>query len=494
VGGGIWLATQGSKIAVPNTVGRSQAEAKGLIEGAGLTLGTVTESKESTATPGTVTAQTPAPGDKVDKGAKVDLTVAAGPAEVSVPDVVGKTKAEAQKALADVGLLSRVVTEADAAPKDQVFGQLPEAGSKVTSGAVVAVGVSSGPAPQTGKVPNVTGRPQATAESEVRTAGFIPVILKDYSDTVAAGNVLGQLPEAGSSAVVGHEVALVVSLGKTPAATVAVPDVKGKTQADAESAIKAVGLAPVVARGYSDSIAAGSVVGQSPDAGSQLPKGGQVAILVSQGKAPVGGVAVPDVVGRSESDALSVLQGSGLTGKVIKDYDDAVPAGQVAGQLPGAGSQALKGSEVTILVSLGRGGATSVKVPSVTGKTQADAEKAVKDAGLVPLTLKEPSANVAAGKVARQLPAAGKAVTPGSQVAILVSSGKADSTVAVPDVKGKTRDAAEAALKDAGFEPLVVEDYDAAVPTGEVFGQLPAAGEKLPTGSTVVIGVSKGAP
>jgi beta-lactam-binding protein with PASTA domain len=494
IGAGVWYFAQGPKVAVPNTVGRSQAEAKGLIEGAGLTLGVVTEAKESTAAPGEVVGQSPAPGAKVDKGSKVDLTVAAGPALVSVPDVVGKTKAEAQKTLTDAGLLSRVVVEANAAPKDQAFGQLPEAGSKVTSGSVVAVGVSSGPAPQMAKVPNVTGKPQATAESEIRTAGFVPVAFKDYSDSVAAGNVIGQLPEAGYSAVVGHEVALVVSLGKTPAQTVAVPAVKGKPQADAESAVKAAGLVPVSTKGYSDTAAAGIVIGQSPGAGTGLPKGGQVAILVSQGKAPVGGATVPDVKGKSESDAVSILEGAGLTGTVMKDYSDTVPAGIVSGQLPDPGSEVLKGSDVTILVSLGKGGQSSAKVPSVVGKSKSEAEKAVKDAGLVPLPLNEPSPDVAVGTVARQLPAAGKAVAAGSQVAILVSSGKPENAVAVPDVKGKTREDAEAALREAGFEPLILEDVDPTVPAGLVFGQLPAAGTKLPAGSTVAIGVSKGAP
>lgn len=101
---------------------------------------------------------------------------------------------------------------------------------------------------------------------------------------------------------------------------------------------------------------------------------------------------------------------------------------------------------------------------------------------------------MAAGNVARQLPAAGQAVTPGSQVAILVSTGKPDETVAIPAVKGKTQAEAEAALRGAGFEPLVVEDYRADTEKGKVSGQLPEACEKLPKGSTVAIGVSLGAP
>ena len=205
------------------------------------------------------------------------------------------------------------------------------------------------------------------------------------------------------------------------------PNVTGKTQSDAESAIKGAGLVPVVYKGSSSSVASGKVYGQVPSAGSKVEKGSEVGIFVSTGPAPTTStaVSVPNVVGKSEADAQSALQAAGLVGVKYTGYSSTVAKGMVIQQLPAAGSKVDKGTQVGYQVSLGKPptSAPSVKVPNVVGMTSAAATKALTDAGLKPIVVEDWDETVAEDKVIAQLPDPGVSVAPGSSVAVSVSKG-----------------------------------------------------------------------
>jgi len=141
---------------------------------------------------------------------------------------------------------------------------------------------------------------------------------------------------------------------------------------------------------------------------------------------------VPNVVGKQEADAVSAIKSAGLTAKVVKEYSASVTAGVVAAQLPAAGAGVAPGAEVGIVVSLGKAGTAANTVPNVVGKPVAEAEKAIKAAGFVPLAVSSVTTKTPAGKVAKQLPAAGAKADAGSQVALLVSKATADTTAKVP--------------------------------------------------------------
>jgi len=492
LGAGLWWFLSSARVAVPDVVGKTEAAATADITAAGLVVGTVTPAQDASATAGTVTAQSPESGTSVAKGSAVNLTVAAGPKTVAVPNVVGKSKEAALQALNDAGLSPTAIEELNDAPKGQVFGQIPTAGSQVTTGTQVVVAVSVGPAAQTGEVPAVTGKSQADAEKAVKDAGFVPVVLKEHDAQVPSGKVIAQMPDAGSQIVLGSEVVITVSLGATPSPNVAVPNVTGKAQADATTALKNVGLVAVAVSGYSDTVSAGSVIAQNPTAGTNVPSGSEVAIEVSKGKAPSAVVKVPDVVGKTESQATSAIRGAGLEPKVVKDYSDSVVAGTVIAQLPAAGSGVEPGAEVGIVVSLGKAGGAVSAVPNVVGKTAAEAEKVIAAAGFVPLKVSSVTTKTPAGIVAKQLPVSGYKADAGSQVAILVSKGVAEATAKVPDVVGKTSAEAEKTLKDLGFEPVQYQAPNADVAKGTVFAQLPKADSVVAAGAKVAVEVSTG--
>ena len=91
-----------------------------------------------------------------------------------------------------------------------------------------------------------------------------------------------------------------------------------------------------------------------------------------------------------------------------------------------------------------------------------------------------------------QLPEAGQEAVPGSPVGLLVSKGRPEVTVAVPDVTGMTADEATATLADAALTAVPVEAYDADVPAGDVADQEPTPGALVRPLSEVLVTVSLG--
>jgi serine/threonine-protein kinase len=228
-----------------------------------------------------------------------------------------------------------------------------------------------------------------------------------------------QAPASGALINPGDTVEMVVSKGAAPVKVV-VPKVNGKKQADAEAALKAVGLVPTPSQAYSDTVAKGIVAEQNPVAGASMSPGSKVTFVVSLGPSTQS-VTIPNVVGKSQADAESAIRAAGLVPSALSNVDSTVPKGIVAGQSPAGGGKTAKGAVVGILVSLGPD--TTVTVPNVVGKSQSDAEAAIKAAGLVPQAAEQPDAEVPKGIVISQGPQAGVKAQAGSVVLFTVSSG-----------------------------------------------------------------------
>ncbi|MBT8081310.1 MAG: PASTA domain-containing protein [Gammaproteobacteria bacterium] len=203
-------------------------------------------------------------------------------------------------------------------------------------------------------------------------------------------------------------------------ATVTVPAVVGLSQADAEAAILAADLVVGLVRTVnSDTMPAGEVIDQSPAAGNPVPQGSAVDLVISAGPAPV---TVPDVTGTDQADAEAEIRAAELVvGSVSTRTSDTVPAGEVIRQSPAGGTSVARGSAVNLIVSEGP---APVSVPSVSGTTRADAEAAIRAAGLVLGEERlENSATVSEGTVISQSPSGGTSVAPGSTVVLTVSAG-----------------------------------------------------------------------
>ncbi len=267
------VSTGPAPVTVPNVVGSPQAAAQTTLTNAGLKVGTVTTSSHASVPSGRVISQTPGAGTSVAAGSAVNLVVSTGPA---VPNVVGLTQAAAQTAITRAGLRLGTVTSTNSQTVSigRVISQNPQPGNKVAAGSAVNLVVSLGAA-----VPNVEGLTQAAAQTAITSAGLtVGTVTTVNSATVDIGAVISQTPSAGDNVAPGSAVDLIVSLGA------AVPNVVGLTQSNAQKALAAAGLTVgTVTTTISATVPIGDVIGQTPGAGTNVPPGSSVALVISSG-------------------------------------------------------------------------------------------------------------------------------------------------------------------------------------------------------------------
>ncbi len=180
-------------------------------------------------------------------------------------------------------------------------------------------------------VPSVVGSSQSAAESALRKAHLTPVVapVEVYSETVKKGDVAVVNPAAGHHVNRGAVVTLQLSLGPE---RYTVPTVEKLTLADAVDALRVAHLHADTPTGvYSDTVAKGSVISIDPAAGNQVKPQTHIAIVVSNGPAPV---TVPTLTGLTGDQAKAKLVKLGLKVNVTQDFSDTVAIGQVIGLTP----------------------------------------------------------------------------------------------------------------------------------------------------------------
>jgi eukaryotic-like serine/threonine-protein kinase len=266
---------------------------------------------------------------------------------------------------------------------------------------------------------------------------------------------------------------------------VTVPPVTGQTQAVATARLAAAGLTAVPTPTASATAPTGVVFDETPPHGSVVDRGSRVTILVSTGP----GIAkVPDVKDTTSAEAVRRLTKAGFKPSIQNQSSATVPADKVISTEPSADTEAQAGSPVTVLVS---SGPAQVRVPEVTGQSEAEAKASLRAAGLEPGTVtKQEAAGSAAGTVLSQSPAAGSSVNSGQQVNLVVV--KASQQVTVPRVVGRKEELAEGELVGAGFKPATTKrTVTNPEEAGIVLQQSPAGGGKAKRGATVTITVGK---
>jgi beta-lactam-binding protein with PASTA domain/predicted Ser/Thr protein kinase len=289
----------------------------------------------------------------------VVLLLSASKAKVVVPNVTGQTEQTAIARLRHAGL-QPVPSSASSASvaNGTVISQSPSAGGKLHSGDDVTIVVSSGPG--SAALGSYEGLSAAQAINKLRAAGFNPSRKEQPSATVAVGKVVGTEPPAGTELQVGSPVVVLVSSGP---AQVRVPDVSGDSQSGAESALTAVGLSVgTVTQQVSSTQSAGSVISQSPNAGSSVRTGTQVNLTIAKAASEV---PVPKVVGQSESQAAATLGAAGLTPSIVTaPTSEEAKVGSVLAQSPVPGHAVRKGSTVTLTVGVKSSEVTTPSTPT----------------------------------------------------------------------------------------------------------------------------------
>jgi serine/threonine-protein kinase len=237
----------------------------------------VTRLPNAAVEPQIVYEQEPAPGVRLAKGDIVTILVSTGKAKVRVPDVRGKTEADAVADLTRAGLDANSVQINSGEQAGIVTAQAPAPGTVLVEGSEVRINVSKGPAPIA--VPSVVGQTYEQASSQLQASGFA-VRRVDVDSDRTAGVVVDQSPAGNSTAARGSIVVLSVSKGPT---TVAVPDITGADQQTARTTLTAAGFkVTVTPEDVEDPLFDGVVISQTPLGGSQAEPGTVVTITVGR--------------------------------------------------------------------------------------------------------------------------------------------------------------------------------------------------------------------
>ncbi len=273
-----------------------------------------------------------------------------------VPNVTGESLnlafARLQQDGFDVGEVKRVEREA---PANTVLEQDPAASPPADEASLdcaflsffcskpkVMLTVSAGPG--SAKVPSTAGLTVAEAEEQLEGAGFKAQVESVHSEDVEEGLVIHSKPSGGETAKRGTDVLLTTSSGPKLAT---VPVLAGTQRSVAVQQIRGRGFTPSVEEEESAK-PAGEVIRQRPNAGSQLPAGSTVSIVVSKGEAKA---TVPNVIGKLRADAVEALRAEGLK-PTVNETETEVPSqvGRVTDQFPPPASEVKPGSAVTVVV------------------------------------------------------------------------------------------------------------------------------------------------
>ena len=281
-----------------------------------------------------------------------------------------------------------------------------------------------------------------------------------------------------------------------------VPAVVGMRQDRAEAEIREAQFEPE-SRRQDSTKPSGVVVSQSPQAGTDLEEGEQVAIVVSNGPPRE---TVPDVIGEQSGEAVSNVEAAGFDAKVVQVFSDK-PVGVVVATNPEPGTNAKEDSTVELSVSKG---GKPVVVPDVVGTTSSEATETLQKAGLSVNLVAVPS-DEARGTVLAQNPSPGATAKQGSSVRLNVANAPTETTTVttttttpqappppaapakgtVPDVVGSELADGAREFGDEGLK-VDVRYVPSSEPQGRIVAQAQPSGTQLNAGSTVQVNVSNG--
>ena len=275
-------------------------------------------------------------------------------AQIAIPNLAGQTPAAASAALTRLGFTvnsKNGATPSLTVAKDAVAETTPAIGTRVAKNSKVTLLISTGP--RNIAVPTLVGEAQNAAIQKIKDAGFryeSNGSTKQFDAKVSKDTVISAFgTNALDLATVktygeNQPISLVVSAG-------AIPDVAGRSVADATSVLKDVNLTATTGRSeYSDTVPKGNVIGIDVADGAILRPGDPISLTISKGKEQI---AVPDVVGMSWDKAKKALTDASFTFTYDNKFAaDTLPTlFRVATSNPAFGQSADKGSNIKVTLT-----------------------------------------------------------------------------------------------------------------------------------------------
>ena len=265
------------------------------------------------------------------------------PEQVNVPSVIEQQVAIARSALEADGfeVTERPITHC--APANTVVEQDPPAGSQVDEGSEVELTVSLG---SSSTIPDLRGESLEDARKALEKEELLVDTRQQASGRVEAGRVIGTEPAAGTEVDCNSLVVIIVSKGQK---LITLPDVLGEQQEAAEAELERAGFVVDIDMRNADE-EEGTVIGQDPGPGSELPKGERVTLVVSNG---AGTIVMPNVKGQPRETAIDQLKGLGLNVDVVEqETRQRSRDGRVIDQAPSRCERLRSGDRVTIFVAV----------------------------------------------------------------------------------------------------------------------------------------------
>lgn len=281
-------------------------------------------------------------------------------AQVEIPSVGGRGEADARSTLEALGLaVERRLQADDNVAAGQVIFTEPAAGQSVGEGGQVLLVVSTGA--NSNQVPSVLTQTENQALQTLQSAGFLVSIERVTSSVAPDGEVVGQDPPGSSLLPRGETVTIQVSAGTEE---IPLPDVRGQELDAARTFLESEGFT-VEAEfdfAFDEEIPQNSVVETIPPAGTNLPPGGSVQLILSDGPEAL---FLPSWIGVDRGIALIEMEELGLTpvefGQVVADPN---LVGRVVDTIPGPNTLVEAGLQIQVIVGLPDPNAGAVPQPT----------------------------------------------------------------------------------------------------------------------------------
>jgi len=262
---------------------------------------------------------------------------------IVVPSIVGASIEEVNAALTPLGLTSEVIEKRfdEEISSGKVLESDPSGGGKIDAGGIVKLVISKGE--ERYVIPVLTG---LTPEAAIKALMSQPLksagIVEEFNSTIPKGLVISTNPSNGQKVKRDTPVSILVSKGVEE---VALTTYVGQSGDQAQNELTDAGFNVESTFAYSETIAAGAVISQTPAGLVSAPKGATITLVVSKGSKFV---FIPNVYSIETSKAMAALKDLGLKVKVRSIGKKSVK--NVTNVSPKVGAKVLRGSVVTITV------------------------------------------------------------------------------------------------------------------------------------------------
>ncbi len=361
----------------------------------------------------------------------------------------------------------------------------------ITPGMVVLENTSIGVVVSSGEenysLPDVTGfsEEQARLALECMDLEVITAVSDEAAEGIAGGCVVKQDIDPYSDVKSGDTITITITDGGETKSGKA-PSLSGMTYEEAVAAATEKGLSiQVTEKVFSDDYKEGEIISQSIAKGKTVEASTPIEVTLAL---PVRDFKMPALVYKQEDVATQLLTNIGISPSVESLSSELLASGVVAEQSVQKDETVTPGDAVVMKVSTG---SKPFAMPNVTGDTEENAVKTLRDSSLAVSVEYDYDAKVEEGHVISQSIAAGEDVTRGTTVTIVVCS--SEDLIELSDVSGLTQEEAKTKLEALGLKVEINEVYSDEVEEGLVMSQAPEAGTRQKAGSTVVLTISKGA-